>query len=213
MNRPKGLIPIETHGNINWNEIRAEYIGGGISYRKLAEKHGISKDMIAQKAKKQGWQKDRATVQDKAATKIIQRAANAVTENVEIAADIKRRLLLRLRRIEEKYPMDATEVRSREGNKVAVFRIKDLTAAFRDLTDGMKFEGQDNDYDIKRERNEIEKAKLRIERERLDVQKEALGKGSEPVENTLLEAIKQSVVGMDFKSDIPEGMNEGDDNA
>lgn len=44
---------------------------------------------------------------------------------------------MRLKRIEEKYPLDATEVRSKVGNSQAVYRIRDLTAAYRDLTADM----------------------------------------------------------------------------
>lgn len=44
---------------------------------------------------------------------------------------------MRLSRIEAKYPLDATEVRSRSGNATAIYRIRDLTAAYKDLTDDM----------------------------------------------------------------------------
>ena len=37
-----GVIPIEETKRIDWNAIRAEYIGGGISQRKLAKKYGVS---------------------------------------------------------------------------------------------------------------------------------------------------------------------------
>ena len=33
--------------------------------------------------------------------------------------------------------MDATEVRSRNGNNTAIFRLRDLTAAYKDLTEDM----------------------------------------------------------------------------
>ena len=46
--------------------------------------------------------------------------------------------MLRLARIEEKYPMDATEVKTRIGNNQATFRIRDLTAAYKDLTEDMQ---------------------------------------------------------------------------
>lgn len=55
-----------------------------------------------------------------------------------IAADIKKRLLLRLSRIEQKYPFDATEIRTHEGKSTVTFRIRDLTAAYKDLTEDIK---------------------------------------------------------------------------
>jgi hypothetical protein len=103
----------------------------------LAEKYGTNKDVIARRAKAENWERDRETARDKAATKSIQRAANAAADNATLAQDIKHRLLVRLKRIEEKYPLDATEVRTRNGNSTAIFRLRDLTAAYKDLTEDM----------------------------------------------------------------------------
>ena len=64
-------------------------------------------------------------------------AANAAADNATLAQGIKHRLLERLKRIEEKYPLDATEVRTRNGNSTAIFRLRDLTAAYKDLTEDM----------------------------------------------------------------------------
>lgn len=47
----------------------------------MADKYGLSKDAIARKAKAQHWDKDRATVSDKAATLVIQKTARAVASN------------------------------------------------------------------------------------------------------------------------------------
>ena len=133
------MIDIE-EGNkrIDWNAIYAEYIGGGISQRKLAAKYDISVDILLKKANREHWKDDREKASNKAATKAQQKIAVAVADNATIAEDLKKRLLLRLKRIEEKYPMDATEVRTRQGNNTAIFRIRDLTAAYKDLTENMQ---------------------------------------------------------------------------
>ena len=55
-----------------------------------------------------------------------------------MAADLKKRLLQRLKSIEKKYPFDATEVRTKKGSSLVIFRIRDLTAAYKDLTEGMQ---------------------------------------------------------------------------
>jgi hypothetical protein len=151
---PKGLIPIAT--NIDWNTIRAEYIGGGTSYRTLAEKYGLSKDAIARKAQRQGWDKDRDKARDAVATKSIQKAAEAAADNATIAQDLRRAILLRLQRIEARYPFDATEVRTREGKNTVVFRIRDLTAAYKDMTEGLMVNGQGE--------NELLRSLMEIER-------------------------------------------------
>jgi len=145
------VIPIEEEKRIDWNAIRAEYIGGGISQRKLAAKHGIPVDKLLRIANREHWKDDREKAKNKSATKAQQKAADAASENAIIAADIKKRLLLRLQRIEEKYPLDATEIRTRQGNSTAIFRIRDLTAAYKDLTDDLPKQKTDTNgpiYDL-----------------------------------------------------------------
>lgn len=131
------MILIESEKRVNWNAIRAEYIGGGISQRKLAKKYGVSDTTLMKKANAEGWHKLREKAEIKSTAQAQQKTAEAAADNALIAADIKKRLLLRLKRIEEKYPFDATEVRTHEGKSTVTFRIKDLTAAYRDLTDDM----------------------------------------------------------------------------
>jgi hypothetical protein len=129
------VIPIENEKRIDWNAIRAEYIGGGISQRKLAAKHGLTYAALRNKAETENWLELRDATERKSRAVGTQKAADAAAENATIAADIKKRLLLRLQRIEEKYPMDATEIRARSGNSYVIYRIKDLTSAYKDLVD------------------------------------------------------------------------------
>lgn len=131
------MIPIENEKRIDWNAIRAEYIGGGTSYRKLAEKHQVSFMVLKTRAKKEDWPGLRTQAEHKASTEATQKTAEAAADNAVIAANIKKRLLLRLSRMEQKYPYDATEVRTHDGKNTVTFRIRDLTAAYKDLTSDM----------------------------------------------------------------------------
>ena len=132
------MIPIENEKRIDWNAIRAEYIGGGISQRKLAKKYGLTYAALRNKAEIEGWVSLRDDVQRKSNAEATQRTAEAAADNATIAADIKKRLLLRLQRIEAKYPFDATEIRTHEGKSTVTFRIKDLTAAYKDITEDIQ---------------------------------------------------------------------------
>lgn len=116
--------------------IRAEYIGGA-SYGDLSKKYHLSKSTIYQHAKADNWQTLRTNAANEARTKTIQKTAEAAADNAVLAQDIKKRLLLRLSRIEQKYPFDATEVRTQTGKTTAIYRIRDLTAAYKDLTEDM----------------------------------------------------------------------------
>lgn len=133
------MVPIEKDNKrIDWNGIRAEYVGGGIGQRKLAEKHGLKYETLRRRADTEHWVELRAKAEREVNAKLTQKIAEAAADNATLAADIKHKLLMRLKRIEEKYPMDATEVRSRSGNSTAIFRIKDLTAAYKDLTEDIQ---------------------------------------------------------------------------
>lgn len=128
------MIPIEN--KTDWNAIRAEYIGGA-SYGDLAKKYHLSKSTIYQHAKLDNWQTLRTNAANAARTKTIQKAADAAASNATIAADITRRLLLRVSRLEQKFPMDATQIEITEKGKKVTFRLKDLTASFNDVMERM----------------------------------------------------------------------------
>jgi len=132
------VIPIENEKRIDWNAIRAEYIGGGISQRKLAKKYNLSETTLMKKANAEGWHQLRTKAENKSTAQAQQKTAEAAADNAVIAADIKKRLLLRLSRIEQKYPFDATEIRTHEGKSTVTFRIRDLTAAYKDLTEDIQ---------------------------------------------------------------------------
>lgn len=97
----------------------------------------MAKSAIGDRCSAEKWTDSRAKAADKARTRAVQKTAEAAADNAVLAQDIKKRLLLRLSRIEQKYPLDATEVRTRQGNNTAVYRIRDLTAAYKDLTEDM----------------------------------------------------------------------------
>jgi len=143
------VIPIEeTKRVIDWNPIRAEYIGGGISQRKLAKKYNLSETTLMKKANVEGWHQLRTKAESRSTAQAQQKTAEAAADNAVIAADIKKRLLLRLSRIEQKYPFDATEIRTHEGKSTVTFRIRDLTAAYKDLTDDIQSIGPDKNAPI-----------------------------------------------------------------
>ena len=100
------------------------------------------------KANAEGWHQLRTKAESRSTAQAQQKTAEAAADNAVIAADIKKRLLLRLKRIEEKYPFDATEIRTHEGKSTVTFRIRDLTAAYKDLTDDIQSIGTDKNAPI-----------------------------------------------------------------
>ena len=55
----------------DWKRIKAEYVAGGTSYRKLAEKYDVSLTTLQRIAKKENWIGLRQRAEDKSDTKIV----------------------------------------------------------------------------------------------------------------------------------------------
>ena len=61
---------------VEWTKIKAEYIAGGTSYRKLAEKYNVSFTTLTRTAQRENWVGLRQQAEDETATKIV----NVVSE-------------------------------------------------------------------------------------------------------------------------------------
>lgn len=59
----------------DWNKIKKEYVRGGISQRKLAEKYGVSYSELAKKAMREKWADKRNQVGIKAESKMLDQVA------------------------------------------------------------------------------------------------------------------------------------------
>ena len=139
--------------NIAWNDIRAEYIGGGTSYRKLAKKYKIPVNRISERGSREGWVKLAQKARDRALAKSVQKTADIAADNATIAARIRGKLLRKLEREIDDLPeaigsetrTNVTEnIFSQDGRRITKikeagksYRIRDLAAAYKDLTSDM----------------------------------------------------------------------------
>jgi uncharacterized protein YjcR len=68
---------------VDWKRIKAEYIAGGTSYRKLAEKYKVSQSTLRKVAAKEQW----TDLRNKARTKAGLKIADVVSEKEAAKAD------------------------------------------------------------------------------------------------------------------------------
>lgn len=93
---------------VDWLKIKTEYINGGISYRKLAEKHGISFSVLKDKAVKERWTETREQHTNKIRTNTEQKTVEKVSDALSDEAAAKIRIRAKLIRMAEKW-IDKTE--------------------------------------------------------------------------------------------------------
>lgn len=111
---------------MDWQAIRAEYVAGGTSYRKLAEKYKISLKTIEYRAKKEEWSKQKRQLQDKIRAKTENDTIKkSVKKSVKIN-DVADRMLERLWDIAESDGMSSLSAKDIKEMSVALKNIKDV---------------------------------------------------------------------------------------
>jgi len=84
----------------NWAAIKAEYLKGGTSYRKLADKHGVARRTLEDRAKSEDWAGQRGQVRGKVVAEmpakvaevVLNEAAAWVAETLTIAKELRQEL-------------------------------------------------------------------------------------------------------------------------
>ncbi len=166
----------------NWEAIKAEYITTTISYRKLADKWGISFRTLADRAGREGWAEERNKHRNNVVKKTIQKVtAKTSTDAAEKllrlqkSADNMSEVIERVFNDNDQFHRHI--VQTRDGNlwdaeervydKVDTKAIKDLAGALKDLAYVMR-----NVYDLptKQEQSAMDIAadRLRLEQRKAD---------------------------------------------
>ena len=132
---------------MDWNKLRAEYIAGGISYRKLAEKYGVSFSTLRDIAIREKWTDLKAQAQNKSVTKLVESVAKQNGTYTVSVIDVADKLLNKIETL-----IDS------EG--ITISNIKDLTSSLKNLKD---IKGIKSDIDLKEQKARIKKLEKEIE--------------------------------------------------
>lgn len=112
---------------VDWLAIRNDYINGGGSYRKLAEKYGVSFSALEKKARAEKWGKQRADQREKIAKKVRQKTAEVIAKNevkrAERIMGIHDQLLVKLERAVAE--LDLAQVTNKKKVKVIEYKNYD----------------------------------------------------------------------------------------
>lgn len=132
---------------MDWKRIKAEYIAGGTSYRKLAEKYDVTLSALRNVAEKENWVELKAQAQHKSDTKLLEQISDDAVEKAINIIDVADKLLTKI-----------SEVIDKVGNTQD---IKHISSALRDLKEikGIKSEAdmREQEARINKLRKEAEK--------------------------------------------------------
>ena len=88
---------------VDWLAIRNDYINGGGSYRKLAEKYGVSFSVLKDIAVKEKWKEAKEQQTNKIRTETEQKTQEKVSEALSEEAAAKSRIRLKLIQMAENW--------------------------------------------------------------------------------------------------------------
>ena len=78
---------------MDWKQLKREYIAGGISYRKLAEKYDVSFDTLRKVAAKEKWKSLKDETSTRAATKIVEIESDKQADRMKRLLTVSDKLL------------------------------------------------------------------------------------------------------------------------
>ena len=158
-----------------WTKIKTEYITSALSYRKLAEKHGVSVSDLCDRGKREGWVALRRQHRDKVVAKAVQKAADTEADRLARVGQLAYKALdvameafeddKQFHRyiVSEDRGLGESETVEREFRKVDTKALRDLTTVIKDLTSVIR-----NVYGLP---TQAEAEAQRVAAERLDLER------------------------------------------
>jgi hypothetical protein len=144
------MILIDKKISPDWNRIKADYISGHDSLRKLAEKYTVPFSTIRRRCEREKWADQRKATRIEIQQSVVKKTAETAADNALIASRIRTKLLLKLEKEIDALPdLIGSETRSniidfeyqgknskptKSSEFSKAFKIRDLTAAYKDLT-------------------------------------------------------------------------------
>lgn len=146
---------------MDWLKLKAEYIAGGISYRKLAEKHGVSFNTMKRIAVREKWNDLRQQASEKATTKFVDKEAGKAADRLTRIVAASDSLLEAIETTINGYIAGEIMLSGKD--------IKSLSSAIKDIKDVQNIK---HPLDVEEQQARI--ANLRRQAEREDEDREIL---------------------------------------
>ncbi len=112
---------------MDWKQLKREYIAGGTSYRKLAEKYKVSYNTLAKVAAKENWGNLKQETAEKITTKIVEIESDKQAERMRRLLTVSDKLLVAVEDAVEQF--QAGELLLDKG------ALKSLSGTIKDIKD------------------------------------------------------------------------------
>ena len=142
----------------DWKKIKAEYIAGGTSYRKLAEKYGVPRSNLERRAKAERWTELRGQAECKAEAKIVNSISEKQASRANKINDVADMLL---DKIAEFVMMGVSDTQG----------LKHISSALKDLKE---IKGFKSELDLREQEARIAKLQREAEANDTDNKKEVV---------------------------------------
>lgn len=137
---------------VDWKKIKAEYIAGGTSYRKLAQKHGVSFNTLKTRARDEEWYNLRQQKDNRTTTKIVESLSDKDAEKAVNIIDVADKLLTKISELMDDLIIDTQS-------------MKHLTSALKDLKE---IKGFKSDADMREQNARIKNLERQAEADSAD---------------------------------------------
>ena len=138
---------------MDWKKIKAEYIAGGTSYRKLAEKYNVKLSALRSVAEREKWVELKTQTQHKTNTKLTETVSDIEVKKAVDIIDVADKLLNKISEYVENIPLDLM---------ASTQAMKHLTSALKDIKE---IKGIKSDADMREQEARIDKLRKEAERE------------------------------------------------
>lgn len=127
---------------VDWKKIKAEYVAGGVSYRELCEKHGVSESNMRKRAAKEQWTELRNSVDTKNEQLLVDKIAEETASIDEKYYKLVDKLMSKAEQVIEDMPVWQPS------------NLKEMATALKYLKE---CKGVKSDLDIKEQQARIKK--------------------------------------------------------
>lgn len=142
---------------VDWNEIKTEYITTSISYRKLADKYDIPRNTLQCRAKREKWYDLKKEHQARIVAKTVQKTEEKAVNYKATLYDLALKVVRQLDDMTNNYSIE---------NLISIgVKPRDITGAIKDLGDALNVK---SDSDLKEQEARIAKLRKEAENEKIE---------------------------------------------